>query len=672
MEEVMKSVFSMIEGVMVIVCLLAGLTLVPGEASAATTYNFSSLGREIGEFKPQGNRFLVSDLFENEDPPNETAMYYNVGDPTVTGITIKVDSTHLASFDLLDMGFHVYLDEGDQNISSIKITATRSIGGPVSVTVNPGIRSPGNSFSLGELLADLSSFTNVTQLQFDITMDSVWNLDFSSITVANENSNPVVAVNTGLTLNQSASVTTVTNNMLRVEDAEQAATALTFTIGAAPSKGVLKKSDVVLAASSTFTQDDIDNSRITYTPSGLQNGTDGFTFIVGDGIGGSIAATPFPITIIDNIAPTAVISYDPAGPYKKGDLVTISATFSEAVADSPAVKIAISALTGGNSIAETDMTKITATHYTYSYAVGSGNGTGAVTLPSGQDLAGNPITAVPMGGATFTVNKSASSVSLSGSTSPSLYGAPITFTATVVSGSSGTMDFKDGAESIPGCSAVDISGSTATCITTLLVEGSHSVTAEYGGDSTYNPSASQAVTHMVNAPPTLTVTIDGDGSVHGSSLQGQTYSCSSSVCPAIAFAYGDRINLTATGSNSTFSSWSGDCSGVNQCTIILDIDKSVGVSFVADPPLLRIEGDQTSYYAIGSTLSIPVVTAVVRAKKTIFSETIVAANNNNLTLRGGFTDADFTDVGQTDYSTISGWLKIQVGKLTVERVKIQP
>jgi len=32
----------------------------------------------------------------------------------------------------------------------------------------------------------------------------------------------------------------------------------------------------------------------------------------------------------------------------------------------------------------------------------------------------------------------------------------------------------------------------------------------------------------------------------------------------------------------------------------------------------------------------------------------------------------FTDGNQTGYNTISGWLKIQAGKLTAERVKIKP
>jgi hypothetical protein len=43
-------------------------------------------------------------------------------------------------------------------------------------------------------------------------------------------------------------------------------------------------------------------------------------------------------------------------------------------------------------------------------------------------------------------------------------------------------------------------------------------------------------------------------------------------------------------------------------------------------------------------------------------------NNQSLKLRGGY-DADFAN--QTGYSTISGWLKVQAGKLTVERLVVK-
>ncbi|HEU4873319.1 MAG TPA: cadherin-like domain-containing protein, partial [Pyrinomonadaceae bacterium] len=75
--------------------------------------------------------------------------------------------------------------------------------------------------------------------------------------------------------------------------------------GTAPVNGTLKKLGVGLASGGTFTQDDINNNRITYDHNGSQTLSDSFTFTVSDGAGGTIGLTTFNITIgeVDN-APT--------------------------------------------------------------------------------------------------------------------------------------------------------------------------------------------------------------------------------------------------------------------------------------------------------------------------------------------------------------------------------
>src|SRR5207247_6129221 len=104
---------------------------------------------------------------------------------------------------------------------------------------------------------------------------------------------------------------------------------------------------------------------------------------------------------LDATAPTAAITYSPTGPVKSGTSLVITATFSEPMADSPVPRIAI---TGANTVAATNMTKVDSTHYTYTHTVGAGNGAATVALSTGTDLAGNPITAGPTSGATFTVD----------------------------------------------------------------------------------------------------------------------------------------------------------------------------------------------------------------------------------------------------------------------------
>ncbi len=104
---------------------------------------------------------------------------------------------------------------------------------------------------------------------------------------------------------------------------------------------------------------------------------------------------------IDRTAPTAAITYSPVGPYKSGTVVTITATFSEVMKDSPIPRIAIS---GANTLAATNMTKTSTTVYRYTYTVGAGNGTATVALSTGQDNVGNVVTSSPTSGETFTVD----------------------------------------------------------------------------------------------------------------------------------------------------------------------------------------------------------------------------------------------------------------------------
>ena len=101
---------------------------------------------------------------------------------------------------------------------------------------------------------------------------------------------------------------------------------------------------------------------------------------------------------IDTKEPTAAITYSDSS-VTAGESLTITATFSEAMADSPVVKIALS---GVNTVSATDMTKVTTTSYTYTYTVTAGAGTVTVALSIGTDVATNVITSAPTSGATFT------------------------------------------------------------------------------------------------------------------------------------------------------------------------------------------------------------------------------------------------------------------------------
>jgi hypothetical protein len=101
----------------------------------------------------------------------------------------------------------------------------------------------------------------------------------------------------------------------------------------------------------------------------------------------------------DVTPPTASLAYTNSGSsvasVDVGDMVLITATFNEDIADSPVMQISGS---GINTISATDMTKVSATSYTYSWTVAEGSGTQTWVLETGTDMAGNVVVSAPTSG----------------------------------------------------------------------------------------------------------------------------------------------------------------------------------------------------------------------------------------------------------------------------------
>jgi Bacterial Ig-like domain (group 3)/FG-GAP-like repeat len=141
------------------------------------------------------------------------------------------------------------------------------------------------------------------------------------------------------------------------------------------------------------------------------------------------------------------------------------------------------------------------------------------------------------------VAKASTTTAVASSLNPSTSGANVTFTATVTSATAGTITgtvtFLDGATSI-GTGTVG-AGGVATFMTASLAAGSHSITAQYGGDSNFATSTSPAVSQTVTAaadfavsanPTALTIVAGQSGTValtvtpQNGSTQTVTFSCS--------------------------------------------------------------------------------------------------------------------------------------------------
>src|SRR6185369_13942157 len=118
-------------------------------------------------------------------------------------------------------------------------------------------------------------------------------------------------------------------------------------------------------------------------------------------------------------------------------------------------------------------------------------GTHSITAQYGGDSNYNSSTSTQL---SQDVTKASSTVALVSSLNPSIFGASVTLTATVTSGTTGTVTFLEGATTL---GTGTISGGVATLTTSSLAVGTHSITAQYGGDTNYNSSTSAPVSQDV-------------------------------------------------------------------------------------------------------------------------------------------------------------------------------
>ena len=142
----------------------------------------------------------------------------------------------------------------------------------------------------------------------------------------------------------------------------------------------------------------------------------------------------------------------------------------------------------------------------------SSAGAASITVPAFA-VGAHSLTAIYAGDTNFTTSTSSSvlltvnagtiPVSLISSHNPSSYGQTVTFTATVASAATGTIQFKDGTANLSG--PVTLAGGVAAFATSALMQGTHSITASYSGDSSHLAATSDMLVQLIT-PAILTVT----------------------------------------------------------------------------------------------------------------------------------------------------------------------
>lgn len=184
------------------------------------------------------------------------------------------------------------------------------------------------------------------------------------------------------------------------------------------------------------------------------------------------------------------------------------------------------------------------------------NGTGVCTLtppaPAGSHRISATYTATSefassTGTANLTVDAAPAGTVVTSSINPSTFGQSVTFTATVSASAgnptpTGKLDFHDGGGVIAGCAGVSLNAGVATCMTSNLSVGSHTIQASYLGDAN-SQASSGTLTQTVNAAST-NMTLSA---TPNPALVGQAVALSATVTNAIA-ATSIGAQFIATGS----------------------------------------------------------------------------------------------------------------------------
>jgi len=221
------------------------------------------------------------------DPPTVEA---NNGLTLVEGATAQISNTDLDHDDVDNPDSEIFytLDSSVINgllrngLAVLAVTDTFTeadlVGGDITYTHDGS-----------ETVSDSFDFT-VSDNEVSLGQDSF------SITVTPVNDAPTQVVNAGVTVAEGGTVM-LTSSELDHDDADDADSAIFYTLDLSPFNGTLFNDGVVLSTSDEFTEADLVGGDITYTHDGSETVSDSFDFTVRDDEDGALAQDTFAITI---------------------------------------------------------------------------------------------------------------------------------------------------------------------------------------------------------------------------------------------------------------------------------------------------------------------------------------------------------------------------------------
>ena len=226
-----------------------------------------------------------------------------------------------------------------------------------------------------------------------------------------------------------------------------------------------------------------------YSTSKLPPGTSSITAVYG-GDSNNSGSTSAPVNQVVTAATTTALTSSPSSS-SYGQSVMLTATVTSSIGSPPNGE-SVSFMRGTVLLGTGTLSGGVASLTTSTLTVGD-YGIKAV-------YAGDPNFSASTSKAVFqTVNKAATTTVLTSSLNPSNFGQSVTFTATVAAEFSGTptgsVVFENGTATL---GTATLSGGVASYTTTKLAVGMESITAAYGGSSSFKRSPSTALIQTVN------------------------------------------------------------------------------------------------------------------------------------------------------------------------------
>jgi glucose/arabinose dehydrogenase len=257
----------------------------------------------------------------------------------------------------------------------------------------------------------------------------------------------------------------------------------------------------------------------------------------------------------------------------------------------------------------------------------------------------------------------ATATTLTSSANPAPVSSTVTFTATVMGvNPTGVVNFTDGGASISGCAAVALGGTgnsrIATCSTSSLAAGTHTIVAAYGGDAGNTESSSPPILQSIDlAGETL-----GNGGFEAPNLAGSYQYLPSGA--TWVFTGGAGI----TGNGNAFTSGNGVAPEGSQVAFLQGNGMvAQTVNLTAGSYTLSFQAAQRGNYQVGTQIVLVQIDGVTvgqyQPPNTTYSGyttpsfTIAGSDNHTIALVGAGSGTDFTafidDVRLTAGSTSS-------------------